>query len=177
MTTKEISDITAKQSVVFNQMQTLDDVVSNNHNVIVKVAILVGSLYDYTHQSFKKMRNKLKNFKCHLENEISEISYAMQCDRMMNKLHVDLVGSIVSIFNHHPTPFLLPIRILKVLMKENKDFFVNIIYLKHGYLVYHYDFIFQVLPMQPEALRFILRLPRIIKPSLTSLYLIHLMIF
>ena len=48
MTSKEISDIKAKQSVVFNHMQTLDDEVSNNHNDIVKLATSVKSLYDST---------------------------------------------------------------------------------------------------------------------------------
>ena len=48
ITTKEISDITAKQSVVFNHMQTLDDKVSNNHNKLVNVVISVASLYKYT---------------------------------------------------------------------------------------------------------------------------------
>ena len=70
----------------------------------------------------------------------------------MNKQYVDLVSSIVSIFNHHPTPLLLPIRSIKDLIKQNKDFFVNTIYIEHEYLVYHYWFIFSVLPMQPEAL-------------------------
>ena len=88
----------------------------------------------------------------------------MQRDRMMNKLYIDLVGSIFSIFNHHPTPLLLPIRTIKELMKQNNNFFDNTIYLEHEYLMYNYGFIFLVLPMQPEALGYILRLPRIIKP-------------
>ena len=45
-------------------------------------------------------------------------------------------------------------------------------YIEHEYLVYHYGFIFPVLLMHSEALGFILRLPRIIKPLLTSLYLL-----
>ena len=101
-------------------MQTLDDAISNNHNDIVKIATSVGSLYEYKHYSFRNLSEKLKHFECRLENELTEISYAMQRDRMMNKLYVDLVGSIVSIFNHHPTPLLLPIRTIKELMKQNK---------------------------------------------------------
>ena len=77
-------------------MQTLDDAVSNNHNDIVKIATSVGSLYEYTHESFRNLSEKLKHLECRLENELTEISYAMQRDRMMNKLYVDLVGSIVS---------------------------------------------------------------------------------
>ena len=38
--------------------------------------------------------------------------------------------------------------------------------------MYHYGFIFPVLPLNSEALGYILRLPRILKPSLTSLYLL-----
>ena len=89
---------------------------------------------------------------------------------MMNRLYVDLVGSIVSIFNYHPTLLLLPIRTIKKLIKQNKEFFDSTIYLEHEYLVYHYGFIFSVLPMQPETLSYILCSPRIIKPSLTLLY-------
>ena len=107
-----------------------------------------------------------------MENELTEISYALKRDRMMNKLYVDLVGSIVSIFTHHPTPLLLPDRTIKKLIKQNKEFFDNTIYIDHDYLVYHYGLIFPMLPMQPEALGYILRLPPIIKPSLTSLYLL-----
>ena len=103
MTSKVIGDIKSKQAVVFNHMQTLDDEVSNNHNDIVKIATSVGSLYEYTHQSFRNMSEKLRRFEFQLNSELLEISFAMQRDRMMNKLYVDLVGSIVAIFNHHPT--------------------------------------------------------------------------
>ena len=48
MTSKDIADIKSKQAVLFNQMQTLDDQVSNNHNHIVKIATSVGNLYEYT---------------------------------------------------------------------------------------------------------------------------------
>ena len=170
MTSKEIADIKEKQNVVFTHMQTLDDEVSKNHNDIVKIVTAVGSLYEYTHKSFREISEKLKRFECTLANELTELSYAMQRDRMMNKLYVDLVGSIVAIFNHHPTPLLLPMRTIKELIKQNFEFFANTIYIDHEYLVYHYGFIFPVLPMNPEALGYILRLPRIMKPSLTSLY-------
>ena len=73
LTSKEISDIKAKQSVVINHMQSLDDKNSNNHNDIVKIAISVESLYEYMHQSFKNIRDQLKIFKCALENELTEI--------------------------------------------------------------------------------------------------------
>ena len=89
MTSREISDIKEKQSVVFNHMQTLDDEVSNNHNDIVKIATSVGSLYEYTHQSFRNISEKLKRFQCEVEYGMTEMTYAMQRDRMMNKLYVD----------------------------------------------------------------------------------------
>ena len=110
-------------------MQTLDDEVSNNHNNIVKIATSVGNLYEYTHQSFRNLSEKLRNFECHVEAGRLEINYAMQRDRILNKLYVDLVGSIVSIFNHHLTPLLLPTRPIKELIKQNKDFVKNTIYL------------------------------------------------
>ena len=92
MTSKEIADIKSKQALVFNHMQTLDDDVSNNHSDIVKIAISVGSLYEYTQQSFRNMSEIYRRFKCKLNSELLEISFAMQRDRMMNKLYVDLVG-------------------------------------------------------------------------------------
>ena len=106
----------------------------------------------------------------HVEAERLEITYAMQRNRIMSKLYVDLVGSIVSIFNYHPRPLLLPTCTIKELIKQNKEFFENTIYLEHEYLIYNYGFIFFVLPMHPEALGYILRLPRILKPSFTLLY-------
>ena len=112
-------------------MQTLDDEVTNNHNDIVKIATSVGNLYEYTHQSFRNFSEKSKKFEFHVEAEILEITYAMQSDRIMNKLYLDLVGSMVSIFNHHPTPLLLPARTIKELIKQNKEFFENTIYLEH----------------------------------------------
>ena len=48
----------------------------------------------------------------------------MQRDRMMNKLYVDLVCSIVSIFNHHLTPLLLHICTIIELIKQNKEFLI-----------------------------------------------------
>ena len=108
MTSKGIADIKSKQVVLYNHMQTLDDEVTNNHNNIVKIATSVGNLNEYTHQSFRNLSENIKNFECHVEAERLEIIYAMQSDKIMNKLNVDLVGSIVSIFNHHPTPLLLP---------------------------------------------------------------------
>ena len=68
MTSKEISDIKAKQSIVYNHMPTLDDEVSNNHDDIEKIAISVGSLYEYTHQSFRNMSEKPRCFECQLNN-------------------------------------------------------------------------------------------------------------
>ena len=41
MTSKEISDINAKQSVDFNYMQTLTNEILNNHDDIVNIAISV----------------------------------------------------------------------------------------------------------------------------------------
>ena len=140
MTSKEIA-VKSKQAVLYNHMQTVDDEVTNNHNDIVKIATSVGNLYEYSNKSFRNLSEKLKNFECHVEAERLEISYAMQKDRIMNKLYVDLVGSIVSIFNHHPTPLLLPTRTIKELIKQNKKFFENTIYLEHEYLIYHYVFI------------------------------------
>ena len=67
-------------------MQTLDYEVSNNHNDIVKIATSVESLYEYTHQSFKIISDLLKIFYCVLENELTEISYALKRIRMINKL-------------------------------------------------------------------------------------------
>ena len=98
-------------------MHTLDDDVSNNQNEIVKIATSVGNIYEYTHQSFRNLSEKMRNFECHVEAERLEITYAIQRDRIMNKLYVDLVGSIVYIFNHYPTPLLLPTRTIKELIK------------------------------------------------------------
>ena len=56
MTSKEIANIKLKQAVAYNHKQTLDDEVSNNHNDIVKIATSVGSLYEYTHESFRNKR-------------------------------------------------------------------------------------------------------------------------
>ena len=89
MTSKEIADIKSKQVVLYNHMQTLDDEITNNHNDIVKIATSIGNLYEYTHQSFRNLSEKLKNFECHVEAERLEIIYAMQKDRIMNKLYVD----------------------------------------------------------------------------------------
>ena len=55
MISKQISDIKAKQLIVFNYMQTLDDEAYNNHNYIVKIVTSVISLYKYTHQYFKNI--------------------------------------------------------------------------------------------------------------------------
>ena len=104
MTSNEIADINSKPAVVLYHMQTLNDEVSNNHNDIVQIATSVNSLYEYTHQSFRNMSDKLRRFEFQLNNELLEISFAMQRDRMMNTLYVDLIGSIVSILSHHPTP-------------------------------------------------------------------------
>ena len=70
MISKEISYIKSKQTVTFNHMQTLDDEVFNNHTDIVKIATSIGSLYEYTHQSFKNMIAKLRRFECQQNNEL-----------------------------------------------------------------------------------------------------------
>ena len=104
-------------------MQTLDEEVSNNYNNIVKISNSVGNYYEYTHQSFRNLSEKLRNFECHVEAERLEITYAMQRNRIMNKLYVDLVGSIVFSFNHNFTPLLLSTRTITELIKQNKEFF------------------------------------------------------
>ena len=122
MTSNQTADIKSKQTVLNNQMQTLNDEVTNIYNDIVKIATSIGNLYEYTLQSYRNLSKKLKIFEYHVEAKKLEITYAMQRDRIMNKLYVDLVGSIVSIFNHHPTPLLLTARTIKEVMKKNKVF-------------------------------------------------------
>ena len=84
MTYKQIADIKSKQAVLYNHMQTLDDKVYNNQNNIMKIATSVGNLDEYTYQSFRNLGEKLNNFKCHVEAERLEITYAMKRDRIMN---------------------------------------------------------------------------------------------
>ena len=48
-----------------------------------------------------------------------KITYAMQRDRIMNKLYVDLVNLINSIFNHYSTPLLLTTRTINELIIQN----------------------------------------------------------
>ena len=86
------------------------------------------------------------------KQKILEISFAMQRDTMMKKLYVDLVVSIVAIFNYFPIHFLLFIRSIRELIKQNKEFFHNTIYIEHEYLLYYYGFIYPVFLMHPEAL-------------------------
>ena len=100
-------------------MQTLDNKVTTNHNDIVKIATLVSSLYEYTHLSFKNINEKVKTIECQIKADSLEIPYAMQLEKIMNKLYVDLVGSIVLSFNYHSTPWLLPTHTIKVLIKQN----------------------------------------------------------
>ena len=88
----------------------------------------------------------------------------------MNMLYIDLVSSIVSIFNYHPTPLLLPTRSIKEYIKQNKESFKSTINVEHKNLIYHNGFIFPVLPMHSESIGYKLCLPRILKPSLTLLY-------
>ena len=47
---------------------------------------------------------------------------------------------------------------------------VNAIIQRGLALIYHYGFIFPVLPNHPKALGYILRFPSILKPCFTSLY-------
>jgi hypothetical protein len=98
--------------------------------------------------------------------------FAIRRDRIMNKLYVDLVVTIVAIFNHQPTTKLLSICTIREFILQNIDFLIITIYIDNEYLVYHYGFICPVLPMQPEALGYILRLPRIMKSALALLFLI-----
>ena len=46
----------------------------------------------------------LINFQCETTEKFRLLGYAIQYDRIMSKLYADLLASIVSIFNHHPTP-------------------------------------------------------------------------
>ena len=119
ITSKEIADIKSKEAVLYNHMQTLDDEVTNNHNDIVKISTSGGNLYEYTHQRFRNLSEKLKYFEFHANAKKLELTYAMQRDRIMNKLYVNLVGSIVYIFNHHSTFLLLFTRTIKELIKQN----------------------------------------------------------
>jgi hypothetical protein len=116
-------------------MQMLDYEVSTNHNDIVKIVTSVGSLNKYTHVRFRNIIVKLKNFECSVKIDLREMIFVIQRDRMMNKLNVDFVGSIVSIFNLVPTPLLLSIRTIKKSVKQNMNFFINTIFIDTEYLV------------------------------------------
>ena len=94
-------------------MQTLDDEMSNNHDDIVKIVTTIGSRYEYTHQCFRNMSKNLRCFKYKFNNKLLEIYFAKQRNKMINKLYIDFVGSIVLIFNYCHTFILLPICTLK----------------------------------------------------------------
>ena len=114
-------------------MQTSYDKVTNYYDDIVNIATSVCNFYKYTHQSCKNVSKKCKNFECHVETERLDITNAIQKDRIINNLYVDLVNSIVFILNFHITSLLLLSRIIEKLIKQNKKFFESTIYNEHKY--------------------------------------------
>ena len=52
-----------------------------------------------------------------------EITYAMQPDKIINKLYVELVSSIFSIFNNHPRLYCFLLVRVKSCLNKIKSFF------------------------------------------------------
>ena len=125
LSSKEIANIKEQQTHIFQHIQTMQPEITLNHDNIVKVTTLMGSLYEYTHESFRNQSYILKNFQCETTEKFRLLGYAIQYDRIMSKLYADLLASIVSIFNHHPTPILLPPHTLRHLINENLEFFAG----------------------------------------------------
>lgn len=57
----------------------------------------------------------------------------------MNKLSVNLTMLLVLIFQYQVTGLLLLICNCKTLVKQNENFYDNIIYIKVEYIVYYYS--------------------------------------
>src|SRR5579871_3393236 len=77
---------------------------------------------------------------------------------------------MASVFSHKPSPVLLPLRSIVKLMHMNQLFFNNTIYELDPQLVYQYGTVFPVFPLKAQMIAFVLRLPRILQPSLSTLY-------
>ena len=92
MNSNEIFDIKSKKWVGFNHMQTLDDAVSYNCYDIVEIATSAGSLYKYAHESFRNFSEKLKNFECRLENELTK--FLTQCNAIEWWISCMLIKSV-----------------------------------------------------------------------------------
>ena len=86
------------------------------------------------------------------------------------KLYSDLSSAVTASYEHRPTPPLLSTRTIRALISQNPTFFWNTIYKTQLQYVYKYGTVWPVHPEKPNAVGFILHLPRILRPSLSPFY-------
>ena len=170
MSSREMNDIKEKQRQLYNHVQTLDTEITANHDDIVKVENLIGSLYEYTHHGFRELNKVLQNYECEDGATHKALILLNRRNRIRSKLYTDLTTAITAIYNHHATPILLPQRTIRTLIKQNQEFFNGTIYVNNEFLVYHYGLIYPLAPTVPNAIGYVLRLPRILLPAVTALY-------
>ena len=172
------STIEVEQSVrhkaLVNHVKRIDDFVRKDHESLVEVEDLTHSLYEYTHEEFRKTIDDLRQLRCAENGNIAAAMITlMRRDRILSKLYSDRAAAVTSVFEAKPTPVLIPVKTLAHLMKKNAVWFNGTIFEKETSLIYQFGTVMPVSPINSSAIAYILRLPRILLPSLTSVFCLN----
>ena len=169
-TTEQLREIKARMSVIDSHLSSLTTTVTEQHDQLVTITTATDSLYEYTHENFRKLSEKLINLEC---QQHFELEYLTRRTRMKARLYADFECAITAVFSGHPTPILLPPSAIKELMKNNEYWFKNTIYQTDFNFIYQYGYVHPVIPIRYGKIGYVLGLPRILKAEQTPLYCIR----
>ena len=166
----EVRNLKSSQDEIRSHIEGLRGFVEEGHQDMIKISKLTRSLYEYTHGQFVSMGSRIRELDCQMEGMRNVFLYLNSRSRLVARLYNDISSAVLAIFSHKLSPPLLSIKSIRSLMNRNMDFFRDTVYQDNPFLLYRFASVYPVLPLANRALGYVLRVPRIMRPSVTVLY-------
>ena len=151
-------------------MNAIQDEVTAQHDDLVKLEYLTNSLYEYTHSEFRQLAEQIRKVVCVEGANEQAMIQILNAVKIRAKLYTDLSAAVSSVFSSRAGPIILPEKTILALMQARRDWFYNTVYWDSPTLVYQFGGVTPVHPVRADAIAYILHLPKILKPSLTTLF-------
>ena len=108
--TIEVEQLKVRHNVLVNHVKQIDDFVTKDHESLVEVEDLTHSLYEYTHDEFRKTMDDLRQLRCAENGNIAAMITLMRRDRIISTLYSDRAAAVTSVFEAKPTTYVSPLK-------------------------------------------------------------------
>ena len=169
----EQQNLVARHEALVNHVQKIDNFIQEEHKSVIEVVDSLHSIYEYTHHEFYEVSKALRNITCREAADVEALYNMWKRDRLMQKFYTDRSSAVSAVFEGKPTPILIPRDTLNVLVEKNSGWFEGTIYQQNMDMIYLMGAIIPVMPLSDIAVAYTLRLPRLMQPSLTTMYCVR----